>query len=59
MAAVAGVKFPCVNCRLLHRFCRQRNEIMKQVFFAIGSGRQVACSDHEEHRYHGLEGVKA
>lgn len=56
---VAGVTFPCVDCRQVHRNCRQKVEVMRRVFFAIGNGKEVSCSDHEEERYHGIEGVRA
>lgn len=58
MATVAGVNFPCFDCKLVERVCRKRDEIMRDVFFAIGNGKKVECSSHEESNYHGLEGVR-
>lgn len=56
---VAGIQFPCVDCWHVHQICRKRNEIFKKVFFSIGNGKPVPCSDYEEERFHGLEGVRA
>lgn len=55
---VAGVRYPCLGCRRLHRLCRKQAEIMKRVFFAMGNGEQVDCPDFEEINWHGLEGVR-
>lgn len=56
---IAGVNYPCFDCRHNTCTCRQRTEIQKQVFFAIGTGKVVSCEDYEEQRFHGLEGVRA
>jgi hypothetical protein len=59
MRSIAGVTYPCFDCKLSARVCRKRVDIQRQVFFSIGSGRKVSCCDYEEKRYHGLEGVPA
>lgn len=59
MVMVAGVEYPCFDCRLGGRFCRKRGDIMRRVFFSIGNKQTVTCCDYEQARYHGLEGVTA
>jgi hypothetical protein len=59
MRTIAGVTYPCFDCSLRDRVCRKKIEIQRRVFFAIGNGRSVSCSDYVEARYHGLEGVPA
>lgn len=59
MVRAAGVAIPCADCEDRRRFCRHQAEILRQVFFAIGNGRAVACDEYREERYHGIEGVRA
>lgn len=59
MATVAGVAFPCVGCRKLYGMCDSKVEVQRAVFFSISNGRPVSCSEFEEERWHGLEGVRA
>lgn len=59
MRSFAGVKYPCFDCVMNQKVCRKRWQIQKRVFLAIGNGQPVECSEYEEERYHGIEGVKA
>lgn len=59
MRRIAGVTFPCMDCRLRDRVCRKKVDIQRRVFFSIGNRQDVSCCDYEEARYHGLEGVMA
>jgi hypothetical protein len=58
MKTIAGVTFPCIGCQLAVKGCRKKVEIMRAVFFAIGNGKPVNCSDYEEIRWRGIEGVR-
>ena len=59
MRLIAGIVYPCFDCALLNKRCLKRVEIQKAVFYAIGNRKPVECSDYEEARYHGIEGVTA
>lgn len=58
MRAIAGIIYPCFDCRERHK-CRQKSKIHKQVFFAIGNGKPVTCGEYKEDSWHGVEGVPA
>lgn len=48
----------CVSCRKVFS-CRKRMDVFRDLFFAIGTDRQIDCDDHAERNYHGIEGVAA
>jgi hypothetical protein len=58
MAQIAGVNFPCTDCKSRFKRCRIQVDVFKRVFFAIGTGEQVTCLSYEEEWYRGLEGCK-
>lgn len=58
MRTVAGVLYPCFDCREINK-CRRKSDIQKQVFLAIGNGKPVTCADYKEDCWHGVEGVPA
>jgi len=55
---IAGIHFPCFDCKLFRKDCGQRYEVQRKIFFSIGKDESVECAEFEEKSWHGIEGVK-